>query len=113
MSSADPPRAGVPPGAPRERRGQRRHAVDVGIFASIDGQTVRLLNISHSGVAIRGQGLTTGSAHLLEFNLDHHHLAALVEIVDSSGTDRLHARFVQPEPALQQAIDRYVDHGTT
>ena len=94
--------------APPERRATPRYPVDTRIFASIDGQTVRLLNISRSGVAIDGHGLPAGSEHLLEVNLDHRHLTIAVQILDCSGPERLHARFIEPETDLQRVIDRYI-----
>jgi hypothetical protein len=93
----------------RERRATPRYPVDTRIFASIGGQTVRLLNISRSGVAIHGHGLPPGSDHLLEVNLDRRHITIPVRILDCSEPDCLHARFVEPEADLQLAIDRYID----
>ncbi|MCB1774824.1 MAG: PilZ domain-containing protein [Gammaproteobacteria bacterium] len=93
---------------PPERRAAPRYPVDTRIFASIAGQTVRLLNISRSGVAIHGSGLPAGSEHLLEVNLDHRHVAIPVRILDCSGPEHLHASFVEPGPELQLAIDRYI-----
>lgn len=92
-----------------ERRSTPRYPVDTCIFASIAGQTVRLLNISRSGVAIHGHGLPADSEHLLEVNLDHRHLTIPVRILACSGPEHLHARFVAPAPDLQLAIDRYIE----
>jgi len=95
--------------APPDRRATPRYPVDTLIFASIDGQTVRLLNISRSGVAIHGHGLPAGSEHLLEVNLDHRHMTIPVQILDCSGPERLHARFIAPEAELQRTIDLHID----
>lgn len=93
---------------PIERRIVPRYPVDTRIFASIAGQTVRLGNISESGVAIHGSGLAPGSVHLLEINLNHTHLILSVEILDCSGEGRLHARFVNPSLGAQRVIQAYI-----
>ena len=91
-----------------ERRNQPRYPVDTRIFASIDGQTVRLDNISEQGVAINGSGLSTGSAHLLEMNINRVHIAVSVEILDCSGDGVLHARFVETSNDARRLIRSYI-----
>jgi hypothetical protein len=91
-----------------DRRSSPRHAVDARIFACLDGQTVCLDNISEQGVAIVGHGLERGSTHLLELNLNHAHVTLAVEIIDHSGDDILHARFVETCDDLQDLIHAYV-----
>lgn len=92
-----------------ERRSAPRYAVDTSIFACIDGQTVRLGNISMQGVAIHGSGLSAGSAHLLEMNIARAHVTVSVEILDCSGDGLLHARFVQMPGDVQRLIGLYID----
>mgnify|MGYP001551626702 CR=1 FL=1 len=91
-----------------ERRNQPRYPVDTRIFASIDGQTVRLDNISEQGVAINGSGLSTGSAHLLEMNINRVHITVSVEILDCSGDGVLHARFVETSHDARRLIRSYI-----
>jgi hypothetical protein len=91
-----------------ERREAPRYPVDTRLFASLDGQTVRLDNISEQGVAIRGTGLSAGSAHLLELHIDRTHVALSIEILDCSSSDRLHARFVAPSADALQLIQAYI-----
>lgn len=91
-----------------ERRVSPRRAVDTRIFASIDGQTVRLANISEQGVAILGNGLEPGSEHLLEFNIDRNHVTLAIEIVDNSHRDTLYARFVDIPHETHQLIRTYI-----
>lgn len=91
-----------------DRRSQPRYPVDIRIFASIDGQTVCLNNISEQGVAIHGSGLSTGSAHLLEMNINHVHVTVSVEILECSGNGLLHARFVEPPDDAQRLIRSYI-----
>lgn len=93
---------------PIERRVAPRYPVDTQIFASINGQTVRLGNISESGVAIHGSGLAPGSVHLLEINLNRTHLMLSIEILDCSGEGRLHARFVEPSLGARRVIQAYI-----
>ena len=92
-----------------ERRASPRYPVDTRLFASIDGHTVLLRNISRDGVAIQAHGLAGGSAHLLEINIDHRHLTLAVEILDSSAGGLLHARFVNPAPDLLTLLDSYIE----
>lgn len=94
-------------GAP-ERRREPRYPVDTQIFASIDGQTVRLCNISNQGVAMLAHGLAAGTSHLLEVNIDRRHMTLAVEILAASHGGRLHARFVEPAPENRLAIERYI-----
>lgn len=94
----------------QERRAAPRYATDPQIFASIDGQTVRVSDISQLGLAIHGNGLAIGSSHLLEINLSHRHVALSIEILDSSGTDTLHARFVDTADDIRDAIGDYLDN---
>lgn len=91
-----------------DRRGTPRYPADTRIFASIDGQTVRISNISLLGVAIHGRGLATGSSHLLEININHRHIALPVQILDSSQADTLHARFIEPASDAQELIRSYI-----
>jgi hypothetical protein len=91
-----------------ERRACTREPVDTRIFASIDGQTVRLDNISEQGVAIHGHGLSPGSQHLLEINIDHNHVTLSVQIVDTSHDNTLHARFVDMPYDAHQLICSYI-----
>lgn len=93
---------------PSERRMTPRYPVDTRIFASIDGQTVRLGNISASGVAIRGTGLHAGSAHLLEMHIKHSHVTLSVEILDCSGGGLLHARFIAMSSDARRLIQAYI-----
>jgi hypothetical protein len=91
-----------------ERRGTPRYPVDTQIFACIDGQTVRLGNISEQGVAIYGSGLSAGSAHLLEMNINRRHVTVSVQILDCSGGGMLHARFLAPPTDAQHVIRAYI-----
>lgn len=91
-----------------ERRGTPRYPVDTRLFASVDGNTVQLRNISLSGVAIRASGLPVGSAHLLELNLSRRHVTLAIEILDISGDRLLHARFVEPSDESQRLIGDYI-----
>lgn len=91
-----------------DRRTVPRYPVDTEIFASLDGHTVRLRNISRHGVAICASGLDSGGIHLLELHLDRHHLALTVEIVDCSDQGLLHARFLRPDASARQRIDAYI-----
>jgi len=93
---------------PGDRRATPRYPVDTRLFASIDGQTVRLDNISEHGVAIRGNGLLAGSAHVLELNLDHTHVTLSVEILDCNSRDRLHARFIAVSHDAHRLIQAYI-----
>ncbi len=92
----------------QERRAAPRYPVDTGIFASIDGQTVRLSNISERGVAICGNGLAAGSEHVLEININRTHVTTPVEILDCTGRDLLHARFVALPADAQRLIQDYI-----
>lgn len=92
-----------------DRRRAPRYPVDTRIFASIDGQTVRLGNISEQGVAIHGRGLSAGSAHLLEMNLNHRHVTVSVQILDCSGEGMLHARFLEPPMDAQRLIRAFIE----
>ena len=91
-----------------ERRATPRHAVDARLFASIDGRTVVLRNISRSGVALHAHGLTTGSLHTLELNLNRHHLATTVKILDTSDDSLLHACFIDLHPHTLDLIAEYI-----
>lgn len=93
---------------PIERRSAPRYPVDTRIFASIDGQTACLANISETGVAIRGTGLAAGSEHLLEIHLNRVHLTLPIEILDSRGEGQLHARFVAPSVNARRVIQAYI-----
>ena len=95
-----------------ERRSTPRYPVDTTIFASLDGQTVRLRNISMRGVAIHGTGLSAGSAHFLEMNIARAHVTVSVEILDCSGDGLLHARFVRLPGEAQRLIGMYIDSQT-
>lgn len=92
----------------QDRRATPRYPAGPQIFASIDGQTVRISDISLLGVAIHGKGLAVGSAHLLEINLSHRHVALPIEILDNSGTDTLHARFLDAAEDARDAIRSYL-----
>ena len=92
-----------------ERRCVPRYAVDTRLFASIDGRTVRLRNISRQGVAIHCGGLEAGSAHLLEVHLNRQHMAIPIEILDCSGPQLAHARFLELSPYMRQAIFDYIN----
>lgn len=94
--------------SPVERRSAPRYPVDARIFASIDGETVCLANISEYGVAIQGSGLAAGSEHLLEINLNRTHLTLPIEILDGSGEGRLHARFVDPSVSATRVVQAYI-----
>jgi hypothetical protein len=91
-----------------ERRAAPRYPARTGIFASLDGHTVRLRNISLSGVAIQGSGPATGGRHLLELHLDRRHIGLWVEILDCSGSGLLHARFVDPNRRARDLIRDYI-----
>jgi hypothetical protein len=91
-----------------ERRTSPRYPVDTRIFASIDGQTVLVRNISEQGVAIRGSGLSAGSAHVLELNIDHRHITMSVRILECSGDGVLHARFIEPPPDATRLIRAFI-----
>ncbi len=93
---------------PTERRDARRRPVDARLFASIDGHTVVLRNISRSGVALHAHGLAVGSLHTLELNLNRHHLAATVKIVDTSDESLLHACFIDLHPHTYDLIAEYI-----
>lgn len=95
-------------GAGNERRRAPRYPVDTRMFASIDGQTVRLDNISWHGIAIRGNGLPPGSIHLLEINLNRTHLSVAIEILDCDDRQRLHARFVGLPATAQRLVEDYI-----
>ena len=69
---------------------------------------MRLDNISEHGVAINGSGLITGSAHLLEMNINRVHITVSVEILDCSGNGVLHARFVETSNDAQRLIRSYI-----
>lgn len=92
----------------RERRCSPRYPVDTRLFASIDGNTVLLRNISLSGIAIHARGLTVGSVHLLEVNINHRHMSLAVEILDTSTDGMLHARFIELTPESHRLIDEYI-----
>lgn len=91
-----------------ERRHTPRYPADTRLFASIDGQTVILYNISRSGVALYARGLEAGGTHVRELNLNHHHMTLAIEILDSSGDRLLHARFVEPGQQVTTLIDEYI-----
>ena len=91
-----------------ERRDAHRYPVDAHLFASIGGHTVVLHNISRSGVAMRAQGLGIGSQHTLEINLNRHHLAVTVKILDISDARLLHASFVDLHPRALDVIGEYI-----
>lgn len=91
-----------------ERRAVPRYPVDTRIFASIDGNTVLLKNISEFGVAIHAAGLAAGSAHLLEINLNHSHVTLRVEIVDTSDPTLSHARFLALHDDAKALINQYI-----
>ena len=93
---------------PAERRDAPRYPVDARLFASIDGRTVVLRNISRSGVALNAHGLAIGSLHTLEINLNRHHLATTVKILDTSDGSLLHACFVEPNPHTLDLIAEYI-----
>ena len=100
-------RANPEPG-PAERREAPCYLVDARPLASIDGRTDVLLNISRSGVALRAHGLTTGSLHALEFNLNRHHLAATIKIRDASDEGLLRACFIDPRPHTLDLVAEYI-----
>ena len=91
-----------------ERRDAPRYPADSRLFASIDGRTVVLRNISLSGVAVHARGLTIGSLHTLEIHLNRHHLAATVKILDTSDKRLLHACFVDLHPHTVDLISEYI-----
>lgn len=91
-----------------ERRAAPRYPVDTGIFASIDGHTVRLSNISLSGAAIRASGLIAGRTHLLELNLNRQHVTLRVEVLDCNDEELLHVRFVEPGTEEKSRIHAYI-----
>lgn len=95
-----------PAGKP-ERRTDPRQPAGSRLFASIDGQTVLLLNISRSGIAMRAHGLHVGSSHVLELHLDHRHLLVTVEILDVS-EQQLRARFVDLSEQATASIDAFI-----
>jgi hypothetical protein len=91
-----------------ERRATPRYPVDTRIFASVDGHTVRLLNISEHGVAILGRGLSPGSIHLLEVNINRQHISLRIEILDCPGEVQLHARFIGLHRAARDLIGDFI-----
>ena len=107
--TADQQQTGSLSDTPRsERRTTPRYPVDIGLFASIDGQTVRLHNISEQGVAIQAKGLDAGSVHLLEINLDRQHVSVSIEVLACSNPDLLHARFVELNPETRDLVEHYI-----
>ncbi|MDJ0741255.1 MAG: PilZ domain-containing protein [Gammaproteobacteria bacterium] len=91
-----------------DRRDATRFPADARLFASIDGRTVVLRDISRSGVAIRAHGLEVGSVHLLEVHLDHQHVTLAIRIVDSSDS-LLHAQFVDPGDVGPRLVEHYLE----
>jgi hypothetical protein len=90
------------------RRATPRYPVDTHLFASINGHTVRLRNISRSGVAINGTGLASGTVYLLERHLNRRHVTLTVEILDGTDDGLMHARFAEPTLDQQRLIDHYI-----
>lgn len=93
---------------PAERRDTPRYPVDARLFVSIDGRTIVPCNISCSGVALHAQGLAIGGLHTLEINLNRHHLAPTVEILDTPDESLLHACFVDPNAGTLHLNENYI-----
>ena len=87
-----------------EKRRKPRRVADPRTFASIDGKTVVVRNISVGGIAIVASGLTFGSTHLLELNMNGQHLASVIRIVADSEHGTLHACFVDPADRLRAVL---------
>lgn len=93
-----------PPGAAFERRSSARQAPTARTFASLDGSTVVVHNISIGGISIVGLGANIAGRHLLELHLQRHHLVLQIEIVDQGDNGTVHARFIDPPAALHRLL---------
>jgi hypothetical protein len=95
-------------GANTERRGAPRYPAEARLFASLDGDTVRLYDISMTGVALRAPTLRAGASHLLEIHLNRRHVAIVIEIVERSHDGLVHARFVEPAQEVCRLIEAHL-----
>ena len=95
------------PGA--ERRGADRVTPDSRLVVSIDGGSVRIAELSCSGVTLHGPLITVGSRVVVDIHLGKYHLSAPVEILRTSDESRSHGRFAQLSDEDAQALQDYVD----
>ncbi|MCB1800736.1 MAG: hypothetical protein KDI82_03515 [Gammaproteobacteria bacterium] len=93
-----------PPATAIERRSSKRQAPIVRTFASLDGRTVVVHDISVGGISIVGLGATIAGRHLLELHLQRHHLVLKIEIVAQGDNGTVHARFIDPPDLLRRLL---------
>ena len=91
-----------------ERRSAPRYPVSTRLFASIDGRTVVLRNISLRGVAVQAGGLSAGSTHLLELHLERNLVSIAMQVIETSDEHLLHARFIDLDSGAKALLNQYI-----
>lgn len=93
----------------QDRRKATRTSPDRRMFVSLEGEAVRVAELSCHGITLHGPLLTVGTRVQLEIHLGKYHLSAPVEILRTSGSNRSHGQFVDLGDDDRAALGSYVD----
>lgn len=98
-----------PPDYPgEERREQRRINPDNRLAVSINGDSVRIADLSCGGITLHGPVFSPGTRVHVDLHLGKYHLSVPVEIL-RTGDSLSHGQFVYLLNADEAALREYVD----
>ena len=92
-----------------EKRASPRLPPDRRLFVSLNGDSVRIADISMGGITLHGPRVAVGTRVQLDMHLGKTHLCAEVEILRSSEETRSHGRFVDLNTKQKEALRQYTE----
>jgi len=92
-----------------EKRATPRLPPDRRLFVSLNGDSVRIADISMGGITLHGPQVAVGTRVQLDMHLGKTHLCAEVEILRCSEEMRSHGRFVGLNEQQTAALRRYTE----